>query len=102
MRARLKEGAEPLHPPPPHHSTQAKKLGQSWRGRAPGNEGPLSARGLEVCVWLLQGLRRMGRGVCVSQELQRTAKENRDEVENPNLGHEVRNEEQAQRTETSE
>lgn len=25
-------------------------------------------------------------GVCVSQELQRTAKENRDEVENPNLG----------------
>lgn len=40
-------------------------------------------------------------GVCVSQELQRTAKENRDEVENPNLGHEVQNEEQAQRTETA-
>lgn len=37
--------------------------------------------GLEVCVWLPEGLQRMGRGVCESQELQRVADENRDEVE---------------------
>lgn len=74
--------------PPPHHSTQAKKLGQSWKCRATGNEGPLCAPNHHLhppLAWRsVSGSSRDCReweGVCVSQELQRMADEKRDEVE---------------------